>query len=164
MLCSRTLAQTCPGPREDFPSEELGRHIPFHLELGLFLPCASSSACPRWLWPARMMTNFLPSLVPSTPQNIHVHLEFLTTKYFSANQNTVKQDQPSQPSILPAPGRAAALHPGLGRLPLSPAWLCRCPLVCTSLSLIRSMVCGLLTSHFQRNQRQAQTGLGWKGP
>lgn len=72
------------------------------------------------------MTNFLPPLVPSTPENIHIHLEFLTTKYFSANQNTVKQDQATRAGILLAPGRAAAL-PWAGEAPLAPAWLCRVP-------------------------------------
>lgn len=80
---------------------------------GYFCPCASFSACPHGLSPARTMTNFLPSVVPSTPENIHIHLERLTTECFKATQTTLNQHQQTplaRPHVLLSLGTRTQSH------------------------------------------------------
>lgn len=78
----KLLWRRAQGLQSIFPQRNLTVTSHYIWNSGYFCPCASFSACPHQLLPARTMTNFLPSLVPSTPENIHIHLEFLTTKYF----------------------------------------------------------------------------------
>lgn len=160
-----------------FPSEELDHHIPLHLKFRLFLPRASFSACPQRLSPARTMTNFLPSLVPSTLRTLTSICSFSQQNIFKL---TIKEDQQTPltcPRVLlnlstrqhwPHRPGASALNPGLVRVqvPLVPTWLCRTPWVrnplnrgpyrpCLHQSGPIHFLLFNLTSHFKGDEREA---------